>query len=87
MTTETDLIISQLDSIHADVREIRETQKDQGVKINDLCTRTSLNEKELKEHVDDKVKESTQVWKVITVIGTIVTAFINAYSYILGHKF
>jgi hypothetical protein len=74
-----DLILSALSNIQQDIREIRESQKEQGDKISDLCTRTSLTDQTVRTEISNRVKSETSKYKFITIaftfIGGIITAF------------
>jgi len=82
MTTETELILDALKDLKEDIREIRKDQKEQGVSITDLCTRTSLNEESIKNHVKANVKSETKPFKVISIALTAVSTITMAIYYL-----
>jgi len=77
-----DLIISILNNIKDDVREIRDIQKEQGSKISDLCTRTALNEKDIHNVIEEQVNKSTLKFKIISTIFGVIGASSTIFSYL-----
>ncbi len=82
MTEETDLIIAAITSVQKDIRQIRDTQQDQGKSLTDLCGRMSLTEEGVKNHIKINVKSETKPFKFITLALTVITGISTSIYYL-----
>ena len=74
------LLVKIMDKTADDVTYLRGKMDEQGSKINDLCTRMTLTDKELQNVINDKVKNETRIYKFMSVIGMIASGAVSAFT-------
>ncbi len=77
---EVDLIINAIQKQADDIKYIRDKVDGQADKINDLCSRQTMTEDEVKREIQGKVKHETKTLKILTVIGNGVMGVVLAIT-------
>jgi len=78
--SEVDLIIQALNKQAEDIKYIRDKVDGQADKINDLCSRQTMTEQEVKAEISTRVKNETSKYKFITIIFSSIGGIVSAVT-------
>jgi len=82
--SEVDLIIQALNKQAEDIKYIRDKVDGQADKINDLCSRQTMTEQEVKAEISTRVKNETSKYKFITIIFSSIGGIVSAVTTLKG---
>jgi len=82
--SEVDLIIQALNKQAEDIKYIRDKVDGQADKINDLCSRQTMTEQEVKAEISTRVKNETNKYKFITIIFSSIGGIVSAVTTLKG---